>query len=263
MKDTIVGGKAVVFDDRACGDNFLAGDPRFTDLADVFIALQSSVEELAIERRRLSGNSKGTVNLCGVTPVTNRQFRDDHASWFEYTGRWFLPGHEAIGLVHMCRRNEMNSRLTAVLDVRAVNNRQDVVLRQARSKVLLQGLASQIREISAPSEMAQLFLASDSPNSTASRAELDEFSFGKESLQFRDMTVGHSPHADQTNSTLAQLSLADCISQSWNRRRAIPANVTDSGLSLGAGLMVEEMDEHRGRAFPREEQPTGGLREIV
>ena len=30
----------------------------------------------------------------------------------------------------------------------------------------------------------------------------DEFSFGKKSLQLRDMTVGHSAHADQTDSAL-------------------------------------------------------------
>src|SRR5262249_39023681 len=50
VKDTVVGGKAIVFDDRAGGDNFLAGRPRLADLPDIFVALQSRVEELAIER---------------------------------------------------------------------------------------------------------------------------------------------------------------------------------------------------------------------
>src|SRR4030095_3975786 len=122
MEDAVVGGKAVVFDDGACGDKCFAGRPRFADLADVFITLQGRVEELAIEWRRLFCNGKGTVNLCGVAPVTDRQLRNNHASWFEYTGRWFLPGHEAIGLIHKCRGNEMNPGVAAALDVRDVNN---------------------------------------------------------------------------------------------------------------------------------------------
>jgi hypothetical protein len=126
------------------------------------------------------------------------------------------------------------------------------VFRQPRFQVLLQGLASQIREISAPSEITQLLLASDSPDSTECGAELDEFSFGKKSLQLRDMTVGHSAHADQTDLAIGQVPLADCVGQSWNGRGAIPANVVYNGLRFGAGLMVEEMDEHRRRAFPRE-----------
>src|SRR5215471_6499508 len=116
--------------------------------------------------------------------------------------------------------------------------------------MFLQGLASQIGEVSAPSEITQFFLASHPPESTECRAKLDKLSFGKESLQFRDMTIGHPTHADQTDSALGQVSLADCISQGWNRPRAIPANVFYDGLGLGTGLMVEKMNEHRGGAFP-------------
>src|SRR5215475_9109505 len=119
--------------------------------------------------------------------------------------------------------------------------------------MFLQGLASQICEISAPSEITQFFVASHPPESTECRAKLDKLSFGKESLQFRDMTIGHPTHADQTDSALGQVSLADCISQRWNWRGAIPTHVFYDGLRLGTGLMVEKMDEHRGCAFPREQ----------
>src|SRR5215510_4853972 len=98
--------------------------------------------------------------------------------------------------------------------------------------MFLQGLASQICEISAPSEITQFFLASHPPDSTECRAKLNKLSFRKKSLEFRDMTIGHPTHADQTDSALGQVSLADGISQGWNRRRTIPANVFYDGLGL-------------------------------
>src|SRR5262245_12358611 len=147
----------------------------------------------------------------------------------------------------------MDSRLAAVFDVRAVNNRQYIVFGQARLEMFLQGLASHICEIPAPSEVTQLFLASHSADSTECRAELDKLSFRKKSLQLRDMTIGHPTHADQTDSTLGQVSLADGISQRWDWSGAIPAHVFYDALRLSTGLMVEKMDEHRGCAFPREQ----------
>src|SRR5262249_33490785 len=72
VEDTVIGGKAIVFDDRAGGDNFLAGRPRLADLPDIFVALQSRVEEPTIERRWFLCDRERTVNLCRITPVADR-----------------------------------------------------------------------------------------------------------------------------------------------------------------------------------------------
>src|SRR5687767_14268894 len=115
----------------------------------------------------------------------------------------------------------MNARIAAVLDIRAVDDRQDVLFGHAGSKLLLQSFTGQIREVAASSEIAQLFLASDSPDSAEGRAKLDEFHFGEQPLELRDVTVGHAAHAHESDPSLRQSPAMHFLSQGWDRYRAV------------------------------------------
>ena len=63
VEDAVIAGKAVVFDDRSCGDNLFAGGAGLANLADVLVALKRAVEKFSIDRRGLFADGEGAVDL--------------------------------------------------------------------------------------------------------------------------------------------------------------------------------------------------------
>ena len=59
------------------------------------------------------------------------------------------------------------------------------------------------------------------------------------------MAVGHAAHAHETDFAFTKPALANLFPDRRQRRRTVPAHVLDDRLRLGAGLVIEEMDEDR------------------
>src|SRR3970282_1754447 len=83
VKDAIVSGEAVLFDDAVCCDDLFAGGAGLADSPNILVALKRGIEELSVERRRLFADGEGAVNLCRVAPVADRQLGDADAAFIE------------------------------------------------------------------------------------------------------------------------------------------------------------------------------------
>src|SRR5882672_1832048 len=183
MKDAVVGSKAAFFDDRRRRDDVFARSNRFTNFADIFVALESRVEEFAISRRRLFTDGEGTMNLRRVTPVADRQLGDDHAAFFEHARGLLLPRYEPVGIVHVRCGDKVNARIAAVFDVSIVHDRQYVLFSQAGPQIFFQRLAREVGEIAALTKVHEFFFTAHATDAAKLRTELDELSFGKLTLQ--------------------------------------------------------------------------------
>ena len=137
VKDAVVSGEAVLFDDRSSGDDFLAGSAGFANLAHVLVALQRHVEQFSINRGRFAPDGERAMDLRRVAPETNGQFGDDHTPHADGARRGALPWNKAVGIIHLRRRDEMNSGLAAVLEVGAIYYGQDILLGHAGPELSL------------------------------------------------------------------------------------------------------------------------------
>ena len=137
VKDAVVSGEAVLFDDRSSGDDFLAGSAGFANLAHVLVALQRHVEQFSINRGRFAPDGERAMDLRRVAPETNGQFGDDHTPHADGARRGALPWNKAVGIIHLRRRDEMNSGLAAVLEVGAIDDGQDILLGHAGPEISL------------------------------------------------------------------------------------------------------------------------------
>jgi len=205
------------------------------------------------------GNGERPMDLRRVAPVADSELGYDDATFFENSRSLLLPRNETVWAGHVSRRDEVNARVAAVFDVGAVNDRQDVLFRQAGTQIVLQRFTGKIGQETALAEIHQFFFATHSTNAAELRTKINEFSFGELALQLADIAIGHGAHADEADSTFGQIPTANFFHQRGHWHRSVPANVRDDRLCLGARLVVEEVDEDRCFSFAWKEQPAGGL----
>src|SRR5207247_7856293 len=110
------------------GHASLARSAGAANLAHVLVALQRHVEQFYINRGRFATDGESVMDLRRVAPETNGQFGDDHTPHADGARRGALPWNKAVGIIHLRRRDEMNSGLAAVLEVGAIDDGQDILL---------------------------------------------------------------------------------------------------------------------------------------
>src|SRR2546430_9724812 len=137
----------------------------------------------------------------------------------------------------------MNARIAAVLNIRAIDDRQDVWFSQAGAQIIFQRLAREIGEIAALAKIDELFFAPRAPDTAELRSELDQLGIGKLALQFSYVAVGHGAHAHQPGFAFAESAFANFVDDHRHRRRPVPAHVFKDRLGFGAWLVIKEMNE--------------------
>ncbi len=82
-------------------------------------------------------------------------------------------------------------------------------------------------------------------------------------MQRHKVTVSDASEAHDADFTVGQLSPLDFFYDTVYRGGAIPADIFDNRLRLGARLMVEEMNEDGRIAVAGKQKPAGRLGQIV
>src|SRR5439155_26891290 len=115
----------------------------------------------SINRGRFAPDGERAMDLRRVAPETNGQLGDDHTLHADGARRGALPWNKAVGIIHLRRRDEMNSGVAAVLEVGAIDDGQDILLGHAGPELSLYRLAGEVGEIAASPQVGQLLFAAD------------------------------------------------------------------------------------------------------
>jgi hypothetical protein len=263
VKNAVIGGEPCLLNNRGSRYDLLAGCARLADSAYFLITLQGYFKQLAICGSRLLADGKWAMDLGRVTPVIHRQLCHNHTTYAD--GAWCgsLPGQAPIGIGHIGSSDEVDAGIAAVFKIGPVHKGPDVVLGHARPQVLFQGYAGEVREVTAASQVVQFLVTPNPPDAGELETELAELYLGQPAPQIHVVIVGDGVKADQADPAAGQSSVAQFFSHGLGGRAAVPADIFDDGLLLGAGEVIVEVKEAGGLPLTGKHKPAWGLGDVV